>query len=158
MKSILLLFALIGVSSCYTYQSFVTVKSRTDVPEGSTEYIISAPLDEIKDSLRANYIAFDLHDQAVITQEVLLDEGTRARYEIYSLDSALIKVVPYWGYTDKVKSETAVWLGYAAASTMSTEMTRVIYKKDAARPKRVFDYGVQILSRRNSANIVFKKG
>lgn len=158
MKQFLLLAIIAFMSSCYSYKSFVTVNSRTDVPDGSTEFIIAAPIAEIKDSLRSHFIAFDMHDQALETQEVLLDEGTRARYNIYTLDSTLVKVVPYWGYTDKVKQETAVWVGYNAASSMSNEMTRVIYKHDAGRPKSVFDYGVQILSRANQPNVTFRKG
>lgn len=142
MKHYFVLALMLG--SCTSYQSFVTVNDRTDVPEGAKEIIVKQSISTAIDSLKSNYIAYNIDDWGIETHEILLDEGTRAAYKVYPLDSTGFKVVPYWGYTDKVISQAALWGGSTATASMSHEMTRVIYKKESLRPKRVFDYAIQL--------------
>lgn len=144
MKSIMICFAFAILSSCTTYQNFVTVTDRTDIPEGSKEFIVNKSLSSLKDNLKTETIAYTAQEWGIETHEIMLDEGTRAVYNLYALDSATVKVVPYWGYTDKVISEAQIWGGTAATNSMSNEMRRVLYKRKELRPKRVFDYGVQL--------------
>lgn len=135
---------LLLLSACTTYKPYVTVTDQTDIPEGSKEFIVNDGIESVKASLKENTIAYVQNDLGLETEEILLDEGTRAIYKVYVLDSAAVKIVPFWGFTDKVIAEAQLWGGTAAASTMSHEMKRVIYKRKELRPKKVFDYGVQL--------------
>jgi hypothetical protein len=155
MKPLLLVLIVIS-SGCYTYQNFVEVPPRTDIPNGTTEFFVATDIPSIQNSLRVNTIAYTENEVGIETQEIILDEGTRAKYSVYQIDTILVKVVPFWGYTDRVKSEVAVWAGYAAASTMSNEMTRIVYKKTSeSRPKKVFDYGVYLFEK--AGTVTYKK-
>ena len=60
------------------------------------------------------------------------------------------QVSAYWGITQKVKSQIVVWAGAAAASAYDVHAwDMVIYDKDKARPKKVFEYAVQIIETNN---------
>lgn len=142
MKNLLLLA--VFLTGCTTYKSFVTVTSRDDIPEGTKEFLVNKSLSELKAKLKAETIPYNTTEWGIATHEVMIDEGTRAVYNLYELDSTSVKVVPYWGYTDKVISEAQLWGGTAATNSMSDEMKRVMYKRRELRPKSVFDYGVQL--------------
>ena len=131
--------------SCTTYQSFVQVDDLTFIPNGSKEIIVKQPVDILLKTLTENTIQYHLAENGAITEEILLDEGTRAQYKLYFLDNH-IKIIPYWGYTQKVINQAQIIGGYETANYMSKDLNRVIYNKNQTRPKKVFDYGV-ILAR-----------
>lgn len=136
-------FIILLWTSCTPYTQFVQVHPRTDVPPGSKEIIVYAPLPELLAVLKEEGIMYNYKEGGVETEEIMIDEGTRARFSIYEYTDAL-KLVPYWGITDKVRQNIALWAGYGAASTYSNELTRVVYNKSETRPKTVFDYAAQI--------------
>lgn len=137
-------FFLLFIMGCSTYKSFITVAPRADVPDGAKEFIVYAPMMAIKDSLKASMIGYIPNEAGLNTEQIMIDEGTKAEYRIYTIDSASVKVVPYWGYTEKVASEVRIWTG---VRVNTEEMKRIIYSKDAGRPKKVFDYGVQVFGK-----------
>lgn len=144
-KSLLLIPILL--ISCYSYKEFVSVTDRKDVPLGSTEFYVQSDISGIKSVLQAGTVAHYPNEFGMETELILLDEGTKAQYKLYVIDSVKVKVVPYWSYTEKVVSETSVWLGSAATASMKGEMQRVVYRKSELRPKKVFDYGVQLFGK-----------
>ncbi len=99
-------------------------------------------MEAVKGALRANTITYYQSDYGLETEDIFLDEGTRAKYNIYPLDSVTVKVVPHWAITQKVIGQATAWVGTIGASGMSTEWQRVVYKTSEIRPKKVFDYGV----------------
>jgi hypothetical protein len=129
--------------SCTPYQSFVTVNPRTDIPEGSKEILIKADLDELLDTLKKEGILFTIFEGGAETEEIMIDEGTRAKFKMYALEEGT-KVVPYWGITGAVRQQAAIWAGYNAASMLDDQLVRVVYKKSETRPKKVFDYAANI--------------
>lgn len=143
--------AIFLLASCTPYKSFITVTPRTDIPDGSREFVVYAPLAAIKDSLKAQTIAYIPNEAGLNTEQILIDEGTKAEFRIYAVDSVSVRVVPYWGITEKVASQVRIWSGL---DSNTEEMTRVIYKKSEGRPKIVFDYGVQVFGR--CGRVVYK--
>jgi hypothetical protein len=135
------------LSSCTTYQSFVDVQARNDVPEGSKEILVQGSIETILQVLKAENILYTVNESGAQTEEIMLDEGTRARLNIYEFEGGMIKIVPYWGVTDAVRSEVAMWAGQAQAAAMTNELKRVIYKRSDTRPKKVFDYAVNIATK-----------
>lgn len=137
-------FFLLLIAGCSAYKSFIAVTPRADIPDGTKEFLVYAPLAVIKDSLKAATIGYIPNDVGLNTEQIVIDEGTKAEFRIYTVDSASVRVVPYWGYTEKVASEVRIWTG---VRVNTEEMKRIIYSKSAGRPKVVFDYGVQVFSR-----------
>lgn len=127
---------------CVSYTSFIPVTPRTDIPDGSREIIVYAPLEVVLEGFRSEGILLQRMDGGAQTEEILIDEATRAKYTIHEFEN-LVKIIPYWGVTDKVRQEMAIWLGYAA-SQHHNDMERVVYNNQSGRPKMVFDYGIQI--------------
>ena len=83
------------------------------------------------------------------TDEILLDEGTRAMYKVNQFDNQ-VRITAFWGITQKVKSQMIIWVGADMASAYDVNAwDQVIYDKNEPRPKRVFDYAVQIISESN---------
>lgn len=144
-------FFLLLIAGCSAYKSFITVNPRTDIPDGTKEFVVYAKLAAIKDSLKASTIGYIPNEAGLNTEQIMIDEGTKAEYRLYTIDSSSVKVVPYWGYTEKVASEVRIWTG---VRVNTEEMKRIIYSKDSGRPKRVFDYGVQIFGR--CGKVVYK--
>jgi hypothetical protein len=154
MKKLLFILFVLMVS-CTTYQTFVQVTPQGGIPDGCTEITCQATLDDFKSVLKTNSIMFKTADSGLETDEIIIDEGTRAKYKVYEFDGAL-KIVPYWGITQKVKSQMGVYAGAAAASAYDTEgWDRVIYNSGEKRPKRVYDYGWQ-LAKATGGQVNFK--
>lgn len=143
MKIFKLFFFGLFFTACTTYKPFIAVTPRTDIPVGSQEFIVQATMDEVKDTLRAASIGFTTNETGVDTEEVLLDEGTKAKYRLYPVDGG-VKVVPYWGFTQKVAGQIRFWTGI---NQSTEELTRIKYTTSAGRPKMVFDYGVQLIGK-----------
>lgn len=140
-----LLFFILFLPGC-TYKTYITVLPRMDVPSGSKEFVVYAPMDSLLNRLKAHSILYNFNESGVQTEEFLIDEGTRARINLYPMEDA-VKVVPFWGITDRVRSDMAIAVGYATASTYSNELKRVTYRKSEARPKMAFDYSVQVFDK-----------
>ena len=143
--SLLLLAIILLFSSCIpTYKAFVTVQPLNNVPRGAMDFVVMASEDRVKDALQSNTIMFVVVDGGLQTEEILIDEATRARFNVYRVDGGF-KVVPYWGITDRVKADMTTLVGYGMASTLSTnDWKRVIYEPTRVRSKMVFDYAVGV--------------
>ena len=143
--NILVITIFLGFSGC-TMQSFVTVIPRNDVPKGAKEFTVTATEDQLLSAMRSEQIMFNKVEGGYRTEEILLDEGTKAVYAVHVFEQG-IKVVPYWGITDKVRNQIALVAGYNSTQYSTSEMQRVIYKPMETRPKMVFDYAVQVFSK-----------
>jgi hypothetical protein len=142
----LLIFTLI---SCMTYKSFVQVNVY-EVTKGSTEIVFQGTIDSMKAVFRKNGILYNVKENGLETEEILIDEGTRAKYQVIEYEDNVLKMVPFWGITDKVKMQITMWAGYVAASSYSTESwDRVIYDTYTSRPAKVFHYGIQLAKQVN---------
>jgi hypothetical protein len=135
------------LNSCYSYQSFVTVEDSNAVPKGSKEIVCNANINIFLSELTKESILYTKFENGYETSEILLDEGTRAKYKILSVDSTII-IMPFWAITEKVAGNIAtaqiLIAGYSSYRYDANNWSRVIYDVDAKRPKRVFDYGVQL--------------
>lgn len=140
MRKLLIMPLLIA---CTTYQSYVNVDDLTFIPDGSKEIILKTTIDNLLNTLTDNTIHYYLSDNGAVTEEILIDDGTRAQYKLYFLDDQ-IKIIPYWGYTQKVINQAQIIGGYETANFMSKDLNRVVYNKNELRPKKVFDYGVML--------------
>ncbi len=145
MKHIIFLLFVILMTSCFTYQSYINVKPQYNVPEGTNSIVLAYEINSIKAIFNKSGVMTTTFDGGFQTEEILIDEGTRAMYKVHEFDE-YIRLTAFWGITDKVKSQITMWAGYVAASSVDTDdWDRVIYQNDKTRPKRVFDYAVQIL-------------
>jgi hypothetical protein len=148
MKKVMILVMVVSTilfTGCFSYKSFISVTPAIDVANGSTEIIARGCLNDVKTVLKKNLIMYKEYEGGIETEEILIDEGTRAKYKIYQYDD-MIKMISFWGITQAVKSQIIVFAGYSAASAYSTEgYTRVIYDRDVKRPARVFSYGYQLM-------------
>lgn len=132
--------------SCMTYKEYISVKPSNKIPDGTQSIIIpNTSIDNIKELFKDNQIMYKTFETGIETEIVLLDEGTKAQYKVYEFDNN-IKITSYYGITDKVKSQMVLWAGAAAASAYDTQsMNIVVYNENLLKPKRVFDYLVQML-------------
>ena len=135
------LFLLILFFACVPYKSFITVTPRNDVPKGATEIHVEVPMEVFLDALKTNGILYTVNESGAMTEEFMIDEGTRAKFTITEFDGTL-RIIPYWGITDAVRQQQMLWAGV----TTGYEMTRVVYHPQETRPKQVYDYAVQIAS------------
>jgi hypothetical protein len=140
MKTILLT-PLILVVACVPYQSFIAVTPRNDVPKGAVEIHLQAPMEDFLNALKSNGILYTVNESGAMTEEFLIDEGTRGKFTVADFDGTL-RIIPLWGITDAVRQQQQIWAGM----TTGSELTRVIYNTSETRPKQVFDYAVQIAS------------
>jgi hypothetical protein len=148
-KLLSILMILCGLSSCTTYKPLVNVTGRSDIPDNTQAIILSENIDKIKEAFKAKGIMIESLEGGFKTEEILLDEGTRAMYKVNQFDNQ-VRITAFWGITQKVKSQMIVWAGADAASAYDVNAwDQVIYDNKAARPKRVFDYAVQILNESN---------
>jgi hypothetical protein len=137
------------LTSCYTYKTFIAVENSVDVPNGSKEILFKGNVQDFLTVLTNENILYTKLENGYETSEILLDEGTRAKYRIFQQNDSIVKIIPFWGYTAKVNSQIAgmqqALVGYSTVNGYdANEWTRVLYKKNEARPKSVFDYGIQL--------------
>ena len=139
----------IMLSSCTTYKELVTVQNRTNIPDGTKDIILTEDLETVKAAFINSGIMVQSKEGGFETEEMLLDEGTRAKYKAHVFDNQ-IRVTAFWGITQKVKGEITAWAGQAAASAYDVKaVDQVIYDNKATRSKKVFDYAVQVLEANN---------
>lgn len=154
----LLLIGLL-LQACATYTPYIQVNSLNGVPRGAKEMISKCNINALRETLKKQniFIRNVIEGQGFETDEILIDKGTRAMYKVYDIGEGKIKVVPYWGITQAVKTNVALIAGTAAASGYETDdWYRVEYNQDAARPKTVFDYGYQLLKDAGAEDINFQ--
>lgn len=133
------------LTSCVTYKELVTVQNKNNIPQGTQAIIVTGELEKVKEAFQSKGILLISMDGGFKTDEVMLDEGTRAMFKANAFDNQ-IKITAFWGITQKVKSQIIVFAGANAASAYDVNAwDQVIYDKDAKRPKKVFDYAVQII-------------
>jgi hypothetical protein len=146
MKNLLLIIlTFLLISSCTTYREFITVQAKNNIPDGTQDIILSENIETVKEAFKNKGIMLKTMEGGFETEELLLDEGTRAMYKVHEFDDQ-IRVTAFWGITSKVKSQMIVWAGYAASSAYDVHSwDKVIYENGSTRPKKVFDYVIQIL-------------
>lgn len=140
MKAIFLIPLLLFVS-CVSYKSFIAVTPRSDVPKGATEVHVESSMEDFLNALKNNGILYSVNESGAMTEEFMIDEGTRAKFTVADFNGTL-HIIPYWGITDAVREQQQLWTGMSSGY----EMTRVVYRPQEKRPKQVFDYAVQIAS------------
>jgi len=152
MKKSILIASTLMLTSCYTYQPLVNVISYTGVPQGTTAIMLQYNLDDIKRAFISNGFLIQSMEGGFITDEKLLDEGTRAKYKVVQFDQAS-SITCYWATTEKVASQIRMWqtaiAGYSTYQRDPMDWNQVIYDVGATRPKRVFDYAIQIVESNN---------
>ena len=150
MRHITFLFILIFLTnSCNPYKEFISVIPRNNIPDGTQYIIVDVNLESVKEALKNSGIMIRSLEGGFETEELLLDEGTRAMYKVHDFDNQS-RISAFWGITQKVRSNIALWAGYEAASAYDVHAwNKVIYNKREARSKRVFDYAIQILESNN---------
>jgi len=145
-NSILITLIFLFFSSCTTYKEFVSVQYRNNIPDGTQDIILTDNIDKVKEAFKNKGIMLKSMEGGFETEEILLDEGTRAMYKAHEFDNQ-IRITAFWGITQKVKSQMTVWAGHDAASAYDVHAwDKVIYDNKSKRPKRVFDYVVQIIN------------
>ena len=137
------------IQSCGTYMEFVKVQPYNNIPNGTQYIILNENIETLKQVFKSNGIMIKSMEGSFETEELLLDEGTRAMYKVHEFDDQ-VRITAFWGVTQKVKSQMIVWAGTAAASAYDVHAwDQVVYDQDVKRPKRVFDYAVQIIETNN---------
>jgi len=148
-KLILIIWTLLFIHSCATYKEFVTIQPKNNIPNGTQYIILNENLETVKQAFKNKGIMIKSMEGGFETEEILLDEGTRAMYKAHEFDEQ-VRITAFWGITHKVKSQIILWSGAAVASAYDVHaFDQVIYDKDAMRPKKVFDYAVQIIETNN---------
>jgi hypothetical protein len=154
----LLTFSLIAtLVSCSVYKPYIQVQS-FEIPKGCKEIVFQGTLDSMKAVFTKNGILYNVKENGLETEEILIDEGTRAKYQILKFDGGNLKMIPFWGITDKVKAQidmsSRIISGHS--SSVSTESwDRAIYEGPDLRPSIVYNYGVQ-LARQVTLTVTFK--
>lgn len=111
--------------------------------DGTRAIILPNSISEVSNVFNENGILTNSSDGGFETEEILLDNGTRAMYKVHSFEN-LTRITAFWGITSAVKSQMIVWAGSDAASAYDTKSwDMVLYNKKETRPKKVFDYAVQ---------------
>ncbi len=136
MKKLTLLLIATLFYSCTTYKEFVKVQTKNNIPNGTQYIILNDDIGTIKQAFKNKGIMIKSMEGGFKTEEMLLDEGTRAMYKAHEFDEQ-IRVTAFWGITQKVKSQIIVWAGSAAASAYDVHAwDQVIYDKNKERPKK----------------------
>ncbi|MEK0337107.1 MAG: hypothetical protein QQN41_06700 [Nitrosopumilus sp.] len=150
MKNLILtILTFLFISSCTTYKEFVSVQARNNIPDGTQDIILTENIETVKEAFKNKGIMIKSMEGGFETEEILLDEGTRAMYKAHEFDDQ-IRITAFSGITQKVKSQMIVWAGHDAASAYDVHAwDKVIYDNRSARPKRVFDYVIQIIEATN---------
>jgi hypothetical protein len=148
-RNLLIILTVLFMSSCTTYKVFVPVNERTGIPDGVQYIVLNENIDSVKNAFKNKGILIKSMEGGFETEEILLDEGTRAKYKAHAFDDQ-VRISAFWGITQKVKSQMTVWAGTAAASSYDVNAwDKVLYDNNSKRPKRVFDYAVQIIESNN---------
>jgi hypothetical protein len=76
------------LNSCgsYQYQEFVSVAPSNQIPQGTKYIIVTENLDSVKNAFKNKGIMIKSMEGGFETEELLLDEGTRAMYKIHEFD------------------------------------------------------------------------
>ena len=149
MKNYFLIILLLFVSSCFPMKEFISVQNQNNIPNGTQDIILTESIETVKEAFKSKGIMLKSMEGGFETEELLIDEGTRAMYKVHEFDNQ-IRITAFWGMTSKVKSQMVVWAGYAASSAFDVHSwDKVIYDNKELRPKRVFDYSVQIIEASN---------
>jgi len=152
---ILTAISLLMITSCVTYKELASVQNKNGIPQGTQAIIVTGDVGKVKEAFKNKGILLVSMEGGFKTDEILLDEGTRAMYKANDFDGQ-IKITAFWGITQKVKSQMIVWAGANAASAYDVNAwDQVIYDKNAKRSKKVFDYAVQIMEE-NHLNFSFR--
>lgn len=115
--TIIIAVALISCTSCAPQVYIQVQEPAFPIPDGSTAFTCSIPMDQILTALKKNTIAYTKNEIGYVTESFNIDDGTVARFNIYENDGT-IKVVPYWGITDKVRNQIAFATGMGGASNI----------------------------------------
>jgi len=151
-KLVLFILSFTLIFSCTTYKEFVSVQSPAKIPDGTQDIILTESIETVKQAFKNKGIMIKSMEGGFETEEIMLDEGTRAMYKVHEFDDQ-VRITAFWGITQKVKSQMIVWAGAAAASAYDVHAwDKVIYDNNTKRPKRVFDYAVQIIDANNLKN------
>lgn len=142
---------LIAVLSGCGVQKYVEVNEISFIPNGTKKINIGISLDKFKSLLQDNDIHYKVTDQGLITDIFLLDEYTRAYYDVFD-NNGRLSIYCYWGITDRLESTIAltndIIVGSGSgAGYRNDDMYRVVYKNSQARPKMVMDYLVTLLQK-----------
>jgi hypothetical protein len=149
MKNYFLIILILLVSSCFPMKEFISVQNQNNIPNGTQDIILTESIETVKEAFKSKGIMLKSMEGGFETEELLIDEGTRAMYKAHEFDNQ-IRITAFWGITSKVKSQMTVWAGYAASSAFDVHSwDKVIYDNKDLRPKRVFDYSVQIIEASN---------
>jgi hypothetical protein len=145
------IFILIIVLSSCVVQRYVEVNEVSFIPNDTKKLNVQIYLTEFERMLRNENIHYQLNDQGLTTDIFLLDEYTRAYYDVFE-DEKKLSIYCYWGITDQLESTIALTndaiIGAGSgAGYRNDDMYRVVYKKGQARPKMVFDYMVTMLQK-----------
>lgn len=135
--------------SCTTYKEYVTVQYRRDIPDGIQHILINADIDTVEKAFINEGLEIKLTEDGFKTKEMLVGEGTRAIYKANRYNDQ-VKVAAYWSITQQAKSQMVMWAGSEAAKDIDVhKWYKVEYESGLKRPKRVFDYLVQIIEENN---------
>jgi len=144
-KIILTSLTVLMLTSCAAYKQYIYVQERNNIPEGTQSILLTENIETVKKAFTDKGIMVRSMEGGFETEEILLDEGTRAMYKIHEFDDQ-IRITAFWGITQKVKSTMIVWAGYEAASAYDVHAwNKVVYEKRSFRSKKVFDYAIQII-------------
>ncbi len=146
MKNSILLFSIfLFFSSCISYQVYIPVQSKSNIRDGTQAIVLSENLETVKKAFISSGILIKSMEGGFKTEEILIDEGTRAMYKVHEFDNQ-IRITAFWGVTQKVKTDMAIFAGEDAANMYDVHSwDKVVYNNKEKRPKRVFDYAVQII-------------
>ncbi len=146
---LLFITAFLMLISCTTYEEYVTVQYRRDIPDGIQHILIKADIDTAEQAFINEGFEVKRTDYGFKTKEILVGEGTRAMYKAHRYNEQ-VQVAAYWSITQKAKSQMVIWAGSEAAKDIDVHTWyKVEYESGLKRPKKVFDYAVQIIEANN---------
>ena len=83
MKNLVLItLILLLITSCTSYREFVSVQTRNNIPDGTQSIILTDEnIETVKEAFKSKGIMIKSLEGGFETEEILLDEGTRAMYK-----------------------------------------------------------------------------
>lgn len=145
-KNILLFLGLWILGGCGSYESFVNYRPVDYIPNGVKQLNATATIEQMGQAFQGKNIFYQERAGGLITDVILLDQGTRAQYQVFSQDNGQVVIKCFWGITEKVAADIAAFAGPGQAAAYSNQgLNQVVYKKGEKRPKFVFDYMANIL-------------
>lgn len=143
MKKLFPLFIILLFVSCTTVK-YVHHRPINYIPDGVQELNVESPIEKLKEVfVKANF-NYTEQVNGFISDEKLLDEYTRASYQVFKKDNHLT-IHCYWGITDEMVGQIAIISESQATAYSAKGMKRVVYKSSEARPKFVMDYMANLL-------------